>query len=82
MFKLKNEDGSNNISGKALKKIRENMKPKLSQRKFAAKMQLEGLDIDHHVIRRIENGERFVTDIELKAFSKVLNVSYEKLLDD
>ena len=81
MYKNKGKDGRNNYTGINLKKIRENMKPPLSQRKLADKMQIIGLDIDRHVIRRIENGERFVTDIELKIFSKALKVSYEELLD-
>jgi len=64
-----------------LRHIRQGMNPPLSQRKLAEEMQLLGLDIDRHVIRRIENGERFVTDIELKIFAKALNVSYDDLLE-
>lgn len=81
MYKNKCVNGRNNLSGVNLKKIRENMDPPLSQRKLAKKMQLMNLDIDRHVIRRIENGERFVTDIELRIFSKALKVSYEQLID-
>ena len=44
-------------------------------------MQLAGYDVDHHFIRRIENGERFVTDIELAALSKVLSVEIYDLID-
>jgi hypothetical protein len=44
-------------------------------------MQLAGYDVDHHFIRRIENGQRFVTDIELVALSKVLEVEIGELLD-
>ena len=42
----------------------------------------EGLwsDLNHHVIRRIENGERFVTDIELLLLADVLQVSIVDLL--
>ena len=45
-------------------------------------VQLAGFDVDHHFIRRIENGERFVTDIELVALSRVLSVSITELIDD
>jgi len=31
--------------------------------------------------KRIENGTRFVSDIEVPAFSKLFNVSYEYLID-
>ena len=80
MFKVKANDGRNNIVGKNTKRIRLSIVPKMSQRKLANTMQLAGYDLDHPVIRRIENGQRFVTDIELIAFSDVLNVSYEELL--
>lgn len=81
MYKNKCEDGRNNVMGINLRHIRQNMNPSLSQRKLADKMQLLGLDVDRHVIRRIENGERFVTDVELKIFAKALNVTYKDLLD-
>ena len=44
-------------------------------------MQLLGLDVDKNAIQRIEAGKRFVTDIELVYLAKVLNVSYEDLLN-
>ena len=80
MFKLKTEGGRNNITGYRLIEIRHSKG--LSQRQLAKMMQLAGYDVDHHFIRRIENGERFVTDIELVALSKVLEVSINDLLDD
>mgnify|MGYP004571672953 FL=1 len=45
-------------------------------------MQIAGFDVDHHFIRRIENGERFVTDIELVALARVLSVPITDLIDD
>ena len=80
MFKLKAENGKNNICGQNLIKIRH--EKKISQRQLAKMMQLAGYDVDHHFIRRIENGERFVTDMELVALSKVLNVEINDLIDD
>lgn len=81
MFKNKSKDGKNNICGGNLKRIRETMNPPLSQRKLAEKLQVMGVDIDRHVIRRIENGERFVTDIEVKLFCDALKITYTELLD-
>lgn len=78
MFKLKAE-GSNNITGRRLTEIRHRLD--ISQRQLARMMQLAGYDVDHHFIRRIENGERFVTDIELAALSGVLGVSITELID-
>lgn len=45
-------------------------------------LQRAGLDIDKNAVQRIESGKRFVTDIELKAITEVLGVSYQDLLDD
>ena len=46
-------------------------------------MQLLGFDVDHYFIRRVENGERFVTtDIDLVIFSRALNVPVAELLRD
>ncbi len=78
MFKIKAADGTNNLCGKEIARIR--MSKKLSQRKLAAKMQLLGFDVDHYFIRRVENGERFVTDIDLVIFSKALEVSITDIL--
>ena len=79
MFKLKTENGANNITGKRLAEIRH--EKKLSQRKLARMMQVAGYDVDHHFIRRIENGERFVTDMELVALARVLEVGILDLID-
>ena len=43
-------------------------------------MQLIGIDVDKNAIQRIECGKRFVTDIELKAFSEVFGVDIEELI--
>ena len=78
MFINKNKDGSNNLCGKKIAELR--IKLNISQRQLADKMQLVEIDIDKNAIQRIECGKRFITDIELLAFSKVLNTSLENLL--
>lgn len=78
MFKIKAADGTNNLCGRRIAAIRK--EKKLSQRKLAIKMQLLGFDVDHYFIRRVENGERFVTDIDLVIFSRALNVPITDLL--
>ena len=40
-----------------------------------------GYDMDKNVITRIETNKRFVTDVEIKAFSEVFEISYEYLID-
>ena len=81
MYKNKSEDGSNNICGEKVKRYRQVMPQKTSQRKLADLLQVEGLDLDKNAIQRIEAGTRFVTDIEIKTIAKVLGVSDQDLLD-
>ena len=52
----------------------------MSQRILAEKMQICGIDLDKNAIQRIESGERFVTDIELKAFASIFGVSIDALI--
>lgn len=78
MFINKSSDGLNNICGKNIMKFRMNMK--WSQRELADTMQLVGIDIDKNAIQRIECGKRFVTDIEIIAFTKVFNITFDELL--
>ena len=78
MFKIKAADGTNNLCGRRIAEIRNGKN--LSQRRLAAKMQLLGFDVDHYFIRRVENGERFVTDIDLVIFSRALDVSIDDML--
>ena len=79
MFINKTIDGLNNICGKNISHFRTILK--ISQRELADRMQLVGIDIDKNAIQRIECGKRFVTDIEIVAFSKVFNISLEELLE-
>lgn len=78
MFINKTNNGLNNICGKNISKLR--LALKISQRELADRMQLVGIDIDKNAIQRIECGKRFVTDIEVIAFTRVFKVSYEELL--
>ncbi len=80
MYKNRHTNNKNNVCGPNIAKLRKAFRPKLSQRGLADRLQLIGLDVDKNAIQRIENGKRFVTDIELLAFSKLFNVSADELL--
>ena len=80
MFRNKAKDGTNNICGKNIASIRKNMK--LSQRELADKLQLADIDVDKNAVQRIEAGKRFVTDIEIAAFAKVLGKTIEELIKE
>lgn len=71
--------GEKNLIGANLVKFRKERH--YSQRLLAYQLQLRGYDMDKNVITRIETSKRYVTDIELKALSEVLNVSYADLID-
>lgn len=79
MFINKTIDGRNNLCGKKVAFLRSNMG--ISQRELADRLQIIGLDIDKNAVQRIESGKRFVTDIELRALSNVLNLSTDDLLN-
>ncbi len=81
MFKNKTSSGRNNICGERVYELRKAHVPKMSQRILAEKMQIHGIDLDKNAIQRIESGERFVTDIELKALAKIFEISIDALLD-
>ncbi|OUP48982.1 helix-turn-helix domain-containing protein [Lachnoclostridium sp. An181] len=79
MPKPRTNSGEKNLISNNLIKLRRIHH--LSQRDLANKLQLAGYDIDKNVITRIETNKRYVTDIELKAFSQVFQVSYSRLID-
>lgn len=54
--------------------------PKMSQRALAEKLQLKVIDVDKNAIQRVENGERFVTDIEIKVWAEAFDTSVDNLL--
>lgn len=78
MFINKTHDGLNNICGKKIADLRKGLN--ISQRMLADRLQLTGLDVDKNAIQRIECGKRFVTDIELVAFSKIFDITVDELL--
>ena len=81
MYKNKADDGRRNLCGKKVALLRQRMVPKVSQRAFTDMLQLAGLDLDKNAVQRMESGQRFVTDIELKTLAGVLGVSADELLE-
>lgn len=79
MPKPRREDGEKNYIAPQLIELRKYNA--LSQRELARELQLIGYDIDKNVITRIETYQRYVTDLELKAFSKLFKISYSYLID-
>ena len=71
---------SKNIIGSKVRTLRKERG--WSQQKLAELLQLKGYEFSDLTILRIESGKRFVPDYEVKALARVLEVSYEELLDD
>jgi len=66
-----------NIIGTRIKEAR--VKAGLSQKKLSEKLELMAVYTCRGSISRIETGNRAVTDIEIDAISKALNVSLDYL---
>lgn len=71
--------GEKNLIGGRLKVLRG--EAGLSQRELAHRLQLMGMDMDKNVITRIETNKRYVTDLELRALTRLFGVSYQYLID-
>lgn len=69
-----------NLIGNNLKRLRK--KAKMSQQALSNKLELEGIYVCRGSISRIEDHTRTVTDIELFAIAKVLNVDASELYSD
>lgn len=69
-----------NIVGKRIQKARHDQD--LTQDQLSAKLAHNSIPIDRAGISKIENGDRCVYDYELKAISKVMDVSPEWLLGE
>ena len=57
-------------------------KPPLSQANLLAKIHLNGLEISQSTLSKIENEERSVSDSELLAIAKAMNVDILWLLGE
>ena len=66
-----------NMIGARIKEAR--IKAGMSQKQLSEKLELMAVYICRGSVSRIENGRRAVTDIEIDAISKVLNVSLDYL---
>jgi len=77
-MKIYDYNGRKNICGDRVHEAR--CRHRLSQSDLAAKLQIAGIIIERDSISRIEIGTRFVADYELRALSKILDVSVNWLL--
>jgi hypothetical protein len=64
-----------NLVGERVKLARRRRNPPLTQDELSGQLAAFGLQLDRIAISRIEGGSRYVTDFEVRGFSKVLGVS-------
>ena len=79
MTRQRTLEGGKNLISKQLRELRE--EHNLSIRGLSDELKKLGYEIDRNVICRIENDERYVTDVEVKAFVEVFNVDYAYLIE-
>jgi transcriptional regulator with XRE-family HTH domain len=77
-MKIYDFNGKKNICGERVKEARKKLK--ITQSDLAARLQIEGVNIERDSVSRIEIGTRFVADYELVVLCKILNVSADYLL--
>ncbi len=70
--------GTSNLVGARVEEIRK--KKGMKQKDLLVKLQINGIDMNASGLSKLEGQKRLVTDIELVALSKILNVSIEELL--
>lgn len=65
--------------GENLRKLR--VRAGLTQELLSAKLQLEGCDITRSALAKIEVGQRHLYPDEIILLKKILNVSYDEILE-
>lgn len=69
-----------NLVGPRVRLARAKARPSLTQADLSARLETAGVRIDRAGISKIENQDRIVTDIELKALANALRVTVAWLL--
>jgi len=64
-----------NIIGDRVSLARKSARPPMTQTDLAARLQIQGLQIERVTISKIETGYREVTDVEAAAIAKALGVT-------
>lgn len=76
--KIKGEEGRN-LAGPRIKEVRD--KTGMTQNTLVEKLKKYGVDITACTLSKIETTKRSITDIELVAFVRALDISIETLID-
>ncbi len=74
--------GKRNIVGARVREARKVAKPPITQTDLVARLQVLGITIDQSGLSKLESGQRPVSDIEVAALAKALNVSISWLFEE
>ncbi len=74
----KQELGNRNLVGARVEAARK--KAGMKQKELLAQLQVSGIDMNASGLSKLEGQIRYVTDFELLALSRILDVSIEELL--
>lgn len=74
MFKNRDPGEALHIAGPQIARLRQVLPGQAPQRTPAERLQLKGVDLGKNAVQQIEAGKRFVTDMELRAFTEALGV--------
>ncbi len=76
--KVKAEDGRN-LAGPRIKEVRD--RTGMTQNTLVERLKKYGVDITACTLSKIETTKRSITDIELVAFMRALDISIDALID-
>ena len=79
-MKIYDYAGKKNISGDRIHQAR--TRQRISQAELAARLQVRGVTVEREAISKIETGDRFVADYELKYLAEALSVPLEWLVGE
>lgn len=71
-----------NVVGSRIRLARKQAMPKITQGDLCARLQVLGLQLERPAISKIETGYREVTDVEVVALAKALDVSVAWLFEE
>ena len=74
--------GRKNIVGVRVREARKATIPLITQTDLVARLQVLGITIDQSGLSKLEGGQRPVSDIEVAALAKALNVSVSWLFEE
>lgn len=70
--------GKANICGEAIRQARQSKK--MTQDELAAQLIKEDVFINQKAVSRMETGERFIADYEVRALARVLDMDVKQLM--